>query len=154
MLLLYERLAAIPAGVEPIHCKWTDDAMTVADRIAHEFEATKVFLTGHSKGGAFVNHVAWNLGEFGYIVDGMVLADAWNRVGMIEVPPNVARLWSYRQSHKGGPKGSEIRLADASKTIWEVDERDLPVRHLAVDEYACEKGVIWDLVQAALAGGE
>jgi len=152
LLDLHNRLATLP-GVEAIHCKHTDNAQTVANRIAHEIDATNVFVTGHSAGGGFCCDLSADLDEFGVSVDGMVLADPFH-LGGVFVPSNVLRLWTYRKKHKHVIDGWDIQLASediAEGTAWVIDDRDVSEKHWKIDEYAVQQGVLWRLVQEALA---
>lgn len=148
LLKLNERLSKLP-GVEAIHSKHTDNALTVASRIAHEIHPTHTFLTGHSAGGGFACDVAHELEEFGVPVDGMVLADPFHMGGVV-VPANVRQLWVYRRGHDGPIDGWNVTLADAKSTQCWVDEV-VDVAHWKVDEFVGERGVVWKLVNDALA---
>lgn len=144
----HERISQLP-NIHAIHTTWRDDPLRIASQIANELDVDRIFCKGHSAGGKFCNDVCVELEDFGRTVDGLFLADAWRKSGPIVVPANVKRLWSYRQC-KGIPRGSEIQLVDASATEWVVNETGLPVGHAKVDEWMCERGVLWKL----LAEGE
>ena len=135
-------------GVEAIHTTWRDNASSLADYIADKIQPTRIILAGHSKGGDFVNDVAWAMEQRGFYVDAMVLLDAWNRMGLIVVPSTVRELYSFRQS-QNRPRGVEIELSEPDLTKWVVNEMNVPCGHLGVDEYAISTGLLRRLV-----GGE
>jgi pimeloyl-ACP methyl ester carboxylesterase len=145
----------VPAPTHIELVKHTADARSYATQIAferHAHSSRRVILAGHSFGGWFVIEVATELEAFGVPVHAVILADAVDKDGsdgrQIRVPGNVRNLYSWRQSHLFGPKGSELIWTAATRVM--VNAR-VNGRHSRVDENPALQRTIIQLATMPLA---
>jgi thioesterase domain-containing protein len=123
---------------------WRDDAWQVAEHI-WRMRPRRIVLIGYSYGGYTATLVARELNARGVVVDALLLCDAvWRTRASIasplslfsrwtiDVPPNVRRLWSWRQMNNL-PAGHQLKIAASTEIMH--GEMVPNVRHQYMDDY-------------------
>lgn len=129
-------LRSAGAGSVSIH-NWRDDAASIANQLCHFDDDDELVFIGYSFGGHLVTEIAKYLDRpisSLYLCDAVVQPSSWSisewRKRSVEVPPNVQKLWSWRQTFLY-PKGSAIQVTPSTEWVYDAVLKD--VRHGKMD---------------------